>query len=573
MIGPPQYTLCGAHRFGLLPVSILHVTGFERNERMTQRLIRYTLSVCLMVVFAVAAGCKKPPPPPPSPGAPLGVLFTGWYGFDHRTGECVGGLGSTHWNDGPNTAGIVHTPLQQEHERSAFYCSADPLRVKYQLDLMEDAGIKVLLFSWWGWGDGNLDGTIEGHPDQWINRSLTEVLRQLKERNSPIKVAVLIEPFTYTQAQVPSRRLLPHQLQMVLEYLYANFYGPYPDQMFGYDGSPLVSTFDPMIMNDFGITKPTRSGAAPDQAIDWWPRTSGATVELVAAPRGGKAGITVVDQHVQVALATDDKQQITTRASDLVALVASSAAAAPLVGATLADATRGNGILSPVTAIPLTRFATLRAAANAGARQVAFAGGDGIQSGDLVQLAGARGGATEVARIKAVEGAGGARSWTLESPLRMSYPEGGTARRLDFRWTVKTLSSQERRAETDAEGWNWWLTPQQPPSTTISSDGVVFLNHRFSEYYLHMAHATYITWQWRDIDPMLTNGVYEKQWQWALEHRDEIRLLLLYSWNFYGELAQLEPSTRGPAPPEQEYLQRTKRYERLFQEGAKTLQP
>jgi hypothetical protein len=528
------------------------------------RRVRFAILVCLMTAVVLTEGCSKAPP---RPGAPLGVLFTGWYGFDHQTGKCIGGLGSTHWNDGPNTGGIVHTPLQQEHEASEFYCSADPVRVKYQLDLMEDAGIKVLLYSWWGWGDTNLDGTIEGHPDQWINRSLIELLRQLKERNSPIKVAVLIEPFTQTQAQLPPRQLKPHQFQSVLEYLYANYYGPYRDQMFEFGGGPLLSTFDPMIMPDLGITKPTRAGG-----IDWWPRTSQATVELVAAPPGGKARIAVENQHVRVALATDGKHQITTRAPELVALVASSAAAAPLLGATLADGAGEHDTVSPVAETPLTRFATLKAAATTGGARLALAGGDGIQPGDLVQLSDALRGSTEVAKVKAVDTAGGDRSWTLESPLRMAYSEGATARRLDFRWTVRTLSSQERRAETDAEGWNWWLTPQQAPSTTLSADGVVFLNHRFSEYYLHMARATYITWQWRDIDPMLNKGYYEQQWQWALEHRDEIRLLLLYSWNFYGELAQLEPSTLGPAPPEKEYLQRTKRYEQQFQQGVKTLQ-
>lgn len=26
----------------------------------------------------------------------LGVVFTGWFGLDHATGQVVGGLGSTH---------------------------------------------------------------------------------------------------------------------------------------------------------------------------------------------------------------------------------------------------------------------------------------------------------------------------------------------------------------------------------------------------------------------------------------------------------------------------------------------
>lgn len=81
--------------------------------------------------------------------ARLGVVFTAWFGFDPATGEMIGGLGSSHWNDGPDTAGIVHTPYQvpgaigkdlPAWAGPSFYCSADPVIVSYQIEKMSQAG-------------------------------------------------------------------------------------------------------------------------------------------------------------------------------------------------------------------------------------------------------------------------------------------------------------------------------------------------------------------------------------------------------------------------------------------------
>jgi hypothetical protein len=329
---------------------------------------------------------------------PLGVVFTGWFGFKHDTGEMIGGLGSTHWNDGPDTSGIIHTPYRipgaigpapgNPDVGPSFYCSADPAVVSWQLEKMRQAGVSMLLYSWWGWGDGDLDGVVEGHPDQWVNLALTEMLDQIKNTGASMKVAVLVEPFTWTQRQLHPNDLTAQQQQMILDYLWDNYYGPYAGQMFQWDGNPLLVTFDPM-------------------------------------------------------------------------------------------------------------------------------------------------------------------KFTVS----------------DARYTLKKLSSQDRTPQSEAEGWEWWLVPQQPLSVTVSDDGVVFPNHRFSEYYLHLARASYLVYPWRHIDPLLEEGVYEQQWQWLVDNRDQVSLVIVYSWNFYGELAQLEPSTLGSAPPEEDYVAKTSRYYQAFLAG------
>ena len=116
---------------------------------------------------------------------------------------------------------------------------------------MEKAGISVLLYSWWGWGDGDLDGTVEGHPDQFINQSLIEMLNQIRDSGREMKVALIVEPFTVTQAGL-SGDLSSRDSRMVLDYVWENYYAEYQDQMFQWQGKPLVVSFDPMMLKNDG---------------------------------------------------------------------------------------------------------------------------------------------------------------------------------------------------------------------------------------------------------------------------------------------------------------------------------
>ena len=154
-----------------------------------------------------------------SSSVPLAAVFAGWYGYDPSSGECPGGIGSARWNDSPDSAGVIHTPYK------GFYCSSDPDRVSWQLARMQEAGIGVVLYSWWGWGDTNLDGGVEDHVDQHINAALTELLDQMK-------VAVIAEPFNLTQADVHPAELGDRQRRMVLDYLWENYYSVYPDHAY-----------------------------------------------------------------------------------------------------------------------------------------------------------------------------------------------------------------------------------------------------------------------------------------------------------------------------------------------------
>ena len=332
----------------------------------------------MLVLVLPLIACSSSIPIYDAENVPLAAVFAGWYGHDPVSGECIGGLGSTHWNDGPNTGGVRYLPEKD------YYCSSDPEVVSWQLDQMEEAGISVLLYSWWGWGDGDLDGVVEGHPDQYINQSLTELLKQIQDSERDMRVVLVVEPFTVTQAG-GSGELSSGDSELVLDYLWENYYLKYQSQMFQWHGKPLVVSFDPMVLK------------------------------------------------------SDDR-------------------------------------------------------------------------------------------------------YTLK------------------KWTGRAFD------ETVKKDWDWSFAPPQSLLNGISKDGVVFFYPRFDEFYLVEDGATYVTGEPRRIDPFFTEGHYESQWEGLMGLRRNVTMIVLYSWNLYGEQTHIEPSHGGPAPVGDEYLNKTRRYYSKFKE-------
>ncbi len=230
------------------------------------------VTACLILLgLLLIAGCATLPPaparvasergaPPDPDGAipeatrsarlaaeplPLAAVFAPWYGYDGE-GNCRGGEGSYHWKNGPAGWGVLDVP-----ERG-YYCSADPEIIKWQLDGLERAGVQALFVSWWGWGDGNLDGDVEGQPDASLNRGITALLDKIAATpgSRKIKVALIVEPFVQTQAQIEPRTLEPAQRAMILDWLWSNYYGneKYRGAWFEWEGKPLLLAFDPMTL-------------------------------------------------------------------------------------------------------------------------------------------------------------------------------------------------------------------------------------------------------------------------------------------------------------------------------------
>lgn len=316
----------------------------------------------------------------------LAAVFTLWYGYDPATGNCQGGLGSYHWNNDPNMAGVVDTP-----ERG-YYCSADPTIIGWQLAELQRAGVEALFVSWWGWGDSDLDGVSEGHPDAYLNRGITALLDHIAALTDTqkIRVSLIVEPFVKTQAGVEPRTLQPAQRALVLDWLWSSYYGKdkYRDLWFEWEGKPLLVAFDPM---------------------------------------------------------------------------------------------------------------------------------------------------------------------TLTLPQSATYP---------ISYTIRNWTGRAKDDETVKEGWDWFFGPPQGPISGISSDGVAFVYPRFDEAPLKAAGASYITWPPRSIDPLLTECAYEQQWQQLGAHRSEIKMVVLYAWNLYGEQAYIEPAVATAPRPSigYNYVDRTREY-------------
>ena len=143
-------------------------------------------------------------------------------------------------------AGVLDVP-----ERG-YYCSSRPDIIEWQLDGLERADVQTLFVSWWGWGDGDLDGNIEGQPDAYMNQGITALLDQIVAVTSThhIRVSLIVEPFVKTQAGIEPSTLQPSQRAMVLDWLWANYYGneKYRNVWFQWEGKPLLLAFDPMTL-------------------------------------------------------------------------------------------------------------------------------------------------------------------------------------------------------------------------------------------------------------------------------------------------------------------------------------
>ena len=67
-----------------------------------------------------------------------------------------------------------------------------------------------------------------------------------------------------------------------------------------------------------------------------------------------------------------------------------------------------------------------------------------------------------------------------------------------------------------------------------SNDGVVVIEPRYDGSYIGQGTNT-------AFDPTYSQGLYDNQWNYVLNNKDKIKLVLIYSWNEYHERSQIEP--------------------------------
>ncbi len=195
------------------------------------------LAACLVLA---TAGCGETENEPITANdAPLAALTYFWFGFDLHTGESVGGLGSSHWNTDVGSFGS-RVGVTDEPEYG-FYASDDPHVIARQLEDMEEAGISVILVSWWGYGDSDLDDVNENKESEAMVRAVDVLLNHISANNLPFKVAFLVEPY-----MPEPLRVTPAQKQGILDHIWDKVYSVYPDLMFQWEGKPLLVTWAPV---------------------------------------------------------------------------------------------------------------------------------------------------------------------------------------------------------------------------------------------------------------------------------------------------------------------------------------
>ena len=138
-----------------------------------------------------------------------------------------------------------------------------------------------------------------------------------------------------------------------------------------------------------------------------------------------------------------------------------------------------------------------------------------------------------------------------------------TAERFTYKkmWPI-TFADPRRPDEMD---WSW-LSPITDPinykKDIISNDGMVKIDARFDQYF------SWILGYQQDpphrLDPFLTEGVYDRNWELIheahKENNDTVKLILIGTWNDYHEQSQIEPSYNGQFGTGTLLIDKTKHY-------------
>ncbi len=204
-------------------------------------MIRLWLITAAAVVSLMAAtACTDPQTQEPEvPYTPNDVpIAVTWYsGYGHGPAYPFPpspGVLKTNWNDSRRVFFI--------EPEIGWYSTGNESTIAWQLAEMKKAGISVLMISWWGWGDGNLDGVDDRDFGVAHNNDTIVLLDYIKNNNLDFKFAVLVEDFWGVFSEVSTGDLTHAQKQMIADYVYNNFYHPskYGDFAYEFKGRPLL---------------------------------------------------------------------------------------------------------------------------------------------------------------------------------------------------------------------------------------------------------------------------------------------------------------------------------------------
>ena len=211
-----------------------HEVGEDGDMPKTLAIVALAMTIFSTAVLACLSDGRGDSEPT------LLMLWNLPYGFDQE-GECVGGPRSIGW--------------ERSQERAfppevGFYCTGDPAYIAYAVAQMKSAGVSVVLLTWYGWGSRDLEEDIRDEsgnlraPDfVGVNAAVRTILEHLRDNEPTIKAGILVEPFFLNaKPKILPADLSMIQRQRILDYLRANFYEPFADQIFrwGAENKPLV---------------------------------------------------------------------------------------------------------------------------------------------------------------------------------------------------------------------------------------------------------------------------------------------------------------------------------------------
>ncbi len=134
----------------------------------------------------------------------------------------------------------------------------------------------------------------------------------------------------------------------------------------------------------------------------------------------------------------------------------------------------------------------------------------------------------------------------------------------DSRFAVRTIGNYNSQpADSSREpDWIFWTAPSQfyqdeggsgvnytndLGNPVVSSDGEVTIVPRIDSYYYYLGdpqHRGFL-----QFDSNLSLGLYQDEWTYVIQHKDEIGMVLIYSWNEYYERSAIEPHIEPSGEP------------------------
>ncbi len=143
------------------------------------------------------------------------------------------------------------------------------------------------------------------------------------------------------------------------------------------------------------------------------------------------------------------------------------------------------------------------------------------------------------------------------NPVEPFYDDTRFTSRMIGNYACKPVETCPVHSLNQKLDWIWWQAPENfsegeggtgvnmsndVGNPITSADGEVTLVPRIDSFYNYEAgyQGGYLR-----FDYSLGQGLYQYEWNYVLSHRNEVRLVLIYSWNEYHERTEIEPHVDG----------------------------